>query len=395
MELLCAALGDPQTRFPSLHVVGTNGKSSVTAMSAALLSETGLRAGSCLSPHVLRWSERTRIDGVEIAGAAFGDAVEEVAAAITDVEADLGEDERITQFEAAIAASFVALARAEVDVAVIEAGLGGRLDATNVIPSRATALTSVGLDHVEWLGRTRLAIAGEKLAVLREGTTLVVGRLEPEVADLARRTATGRGAKLITPDPLDPDLLPPAMAPYLARNAAVAVGLAEVFAGEIGPAQVRRGLAGARLPGRAQLLGGEPPLLADAAHNEEGARALTEALPALARGRPVIACVSILADKDAPAIVRALAPALEVAVCTAAEPGPAMGRPGARAAEPSDLVELFEAAGVQASAISDPERAVAETLERARSASGVALCAGSHYLLRYAWTAKHAQSCSR
>ncbi|MBA2522213.1 MAG: bifunctional folylpolyglutamate synthase/dihydrofolate synthase [Solirubrobacterales bacterium] len=395
MELLCAALGDPQTRFPSLHVVGTNGKSSVTAMAAALLSETGLRAGSCLSPHVRRWSERTRIDGVEIAGSAFGDAVEEVAAAIRDVEADLSEDERITQFEAAIAASFVALARAEVDVAVIEAGLGGRLDATNVIPSRATALTSVGLDHVEWLGRTQLAIAGEKLAVLREGTTLVVGRLEPEVADLARRTAMGRGAKLITPDPLDPGLLPPAMAPYLARNAAVAVGLAEVFAGEISPAQVRRGLSGARLPGRAQLLGGEPPLLADAAHNEEGARALAEALPALAQGRPVIACMSILADKDAPAIVNALAPALEVAVCTAAEPGPAMGRPGARAAEPGGLVELFEAAGVQASAVPDPERAVAEALERARRASGVALCAGSHYLLRYAWTAKHAQSCSR
>ncbi len=149
------------------------------------------------------------------------------------MEESLGDDERITQFEAAIAASFVALASAGVDAAVVEAGLGGRLDATNVIPSTATALTSVGLDHTEWLGETELEIAAEKLAVLREGTTLVVGDLSPAVAELARRTAAERGAAHVEPRPLDPDLLPASFAPYLARNAAVAVALAETIAGPL------------------------------------------------------------------------------------------------------------------------------------------------------------------
>ncbi|MCB1008417.1 MAG: bifunctional folylpolyglutamate synthase/dihydrofolate synthase, partial [Acidobacteria bacterium] len=129
MRALCAELGEPQRRFESLHVVGTNGKSSVTTMCAALLSGTGKRTGACISPHAWRWSERTRIDGEEIGAAAFAGAVAEVAAAIDVVERDAG-GERVTQFEAAIAASFVAFARAEVDVAVVEAGLGGRLDAT-------------------------------------------------------------------------------------------------------------------------------------------------------------------------------------------------------------------------------------------------------------------------
>ena len=395
MRALCTALDDPQERFRSLHVVGTNGKSSVTVMAAAVLGAGGALTGACLSPHAWRWSERTRIAGDEIGPAAFAAAVERVAAAVERVERDFGEGERITQFEAAIAASFVAFADAGVEVAVVEAGLGGRLDATNVIPSTATALTSVGLDHTQWLGESEPEIATEKLAVLREGTALVVGRLAPSIVELAEWTAVERHARLIRAADLDPSLLPEPMAPYLRRNAAVAVALACTANPGLDDAAIRAGLAAAALPGRVERIPGDPPLLADAAHNEQGALALAEALPALTDGRPVIGCLSVLADKDLGALAAALAPRLEVAVCTAADPGPAMGRPGARAADPAALAAAFEDAGVSTEVVPDPAAAVARAVERARQRGGVALCAGSHYLLRYAWTAKRAQNSSR
>lgn len=394
MELLCEALARPQDRYRCLHVVGTNGKSSVTVACAALLGEAGLRSGACISPHAWRWSERTRIDGVEVGAGAFAVAVERVAQAVAQVERELPREERITQFEAAIAASFVAFADAGVEVAVVEAGLGGRLDATNVTRSSAAALTSVGLDHTAWLGESELEIAAEKLAVLRDGTTLVVGTLAPEVAELARSTAAERRASLVEAVALDPALLPDGIAPYGARNAAVAAALAATVT-PIEEVALRDGLAAAALPGRAELVTGEPPMIIDAAHNEQGAQALVEALPGLADGRPVFACLSILADKDARGIVGALAPALERAVCTAAEPGPAMGRPGGHAANPKIVAELMREAGVSSEAAPDPAAAVSRTLELARRHSGVALCAGSHYLLRYAWTVKRDQSCSR
>lgn len=363
-------------------------------MAAALLSGVGLQTGSCLSPHAWRWSERTRIDGAEIEAGSFAAAVDEVAGAITAVERGL-DGERITQFEAAIAISLVAFARIGVDVAVVEAGLGGRLDATNVIPSSATALTSIGLDHTEWLGSDELRIAAEKLAVLEPSTTLVTGELDEPVAALARRHATELDADLVEASPIDPALLPAGAPPFLARNAAVAVALAETVAGPLDRDRIRTGLARAHLPGLAERIAGDPPLIADAAHNEQGALALAEALPALAAGRPVIGCVSVLADKDVAAIASALAPGLELVVCTAADPGPAMGRPGAHATDPAVLGSAFDRLGIEVELVSDPERALERATALARSRSGVALCAGSHYLLRYAWTLKHARSCSR
>ncbi|GIK77145.1 MAG: hypothetical protein BroJett022_08350 [Actinomycetes bacterium] len=393
MRALCEALEWPQRRYRTLHVVGTNGKSSVTTMAAALLSGAGLGVGACLSPHVNRWAERTRIGGAEIGSDAFAAAVERVAAAIAAVEPGLAGGERITQFEAAIAVSFVAFADADVDVAVVEAGLGGRLDATNVIDSTATALTSVGLDHVRFLGPTVLDIAAEKLAVLREGTTLVTGRLEPEVARLAAATAAERHAELIVAPSLP--AAPAWMVPFLARDAAVAVALATTVTGGLADAPIASALAAARLPGRAEILAGDPPWVADAAHNEAGAEALAEALPALAAGRPIVACLSLLADKDATAIAAALAPRIDRCVCTAADPGPAMGRPGSSALAAGELARAVAASGVECEALPDPAAAVARTAELARDRGGVALAAGSHYLLRYVWSARRDRSCSR
>ena len=284
---LVAVLGMPQHRFASVHVVGTNGKSSVTEITAALIEAHGLSTGAYLSPHDERWRERVQIGGAEIAPEPFGAAVERVAAAVEAVNRTLDEGESVTQFEADTASAFVALAAARVDVGVIEAGLGGRLDATNVLPSKVTVLTSVGLEHTEYLGDTEEEIAGEKLAVLRDHSTLVTGPLSPAVADVARAVASERRAKLVTVRDLAPAVTLASAAPYLRRNFAVALAATEAIVGSLDPERVLAVAAGLRLPGRMEVIEADPVVVLDAAHNPAGAAALAEALPAFAGGRPV------------------------------------------------------------------------------------------------------------
>jgi dihydrofolate synthase/folylpolyglutamate synthase len=384
---LVSVLGMPQHRFASVHVVGTNGKTSVTQMTAALLEAHGVRSGAYLSPHDARWAERIRIGGAEIVPDAFAAAVERVAEAVPAVERTLDEGDHVTQFEADTAAAFVALAAARVEVGVIEAGLGGRLDATNVLPSKVTALTSIGLEHTQWLGDTEVEIAGEKLAVLRDHTTLVLGPVSPEVEELARETARERASRLVTVKDLAPQVELSSGAPYLRRDFAVALATAEAMLGSLDPARALEVAAGLELPGRMQLIGGDPPLILDAAHNPDGARALAEALPQAAAGRPVIACLAVLADKDAGGVVAALAPALAGLVATEipAERLAAAGRPGAAAYPAGDLAAAAREAGIgRVEEEADASAAIAGAKEQARADGGVVLVTGSHYLLRYA-----------
>ena len=260
----------------------------------------------------------------------FAAAAERVAQSVEVVNRTLAEGESVTQFEAATATAFVALAAARVEFGVIEAGLGGRLDATNVLPSRATALTSVGLEHTEWLGETEEEIAAEKLAVLRDHSTLVLGRVGGAVRELAERTAAERSARLVVAGDPDPELRLAVPGAYQRRNFAVAAAAAEAALGALDPDRVRAVAEGLELPGRMQVLEGDPPLILDAAHNPDGARALAEALPEAAGEAPVVACLAILADKDAAGVLAALAPRLELAVCTElpAERLARAGRPG-------------------------------------------------------------------
>jgi dihydrofolate synthase/folylpolyglutamate synthase len=385
MRTLATALGLPQHRFASIHVVGTNGKSSVTRMTAALLEAHGLRAGACLSPHAERWSERTLIGGEEVDAAAWAEAVEQVELAAEGVDRALAEGDAVTQFEAATAATFVALARARVEVAVIEAGLGGRLDATNTIPSRVTVLTSIGRDHTEWLGETEAEIAAEKLAVLRDQTTLVLGRVSPAVESLAEGVAAERGASLVrAPEDPGPDVELLANGRFQRRNFALAMAAAEAFLGDLDPEKVAAVAAGLSVPGRLERIAEHPPTYLDAAHNSDGAAALAEALPALAEGRRVVACLAVLADKDAEAMVAALAPALDRAVCTEL-PAAALeghGRPGAAPRPASELRAACEAVGLNAEAEPDFTAALHRGRDLAVSQpEGVLIVTGSHYAL--------------
>jgi dihydrofolate synthase / folylpolyglutamate synthase len=392
MHALSALLGMPQHRFASIHVVGTNGKSSVTRMAAALLEAHGVRSGACVSPHAGRWSERILIRGEEISAAEFAAAVERTAQAAAALERKLPEGEAVTQFELATAATFVALAAARVEAAVIEAGLGGRLDATNTIPSRVTVLTSVGLDHTEWLGETEEEIAAEKLAVLRDHSVLVRGKVSPPVAALAEEAAAERGVRLVVaPDDPGDEVALRAPGRYQRRNFALACAAAEAFLGrELDAAAVAAVAAAVTVPGRLEQVADDPSVFLDAAHNPDGAAALAEALPEVAGDLPVVACLAVLADKDAAAIARALAPAVDHAICTEPPSHPADGpnpvdmRPDSarrRSTSAAELARACEGAGIAAEAEPDFEAAIARGRALAAELGGVLVVAGSHYAL--------------
>jgi dihydrofolate synthase / folylpolyglutamate synthase len=391
MRKLTTALGLPQHRFASIHVVGTNGKSSVTRMTAALLEAHGISAGASVSPHTSRWSERTLVHGEEVAPEAWAKAVEQVARAAEGVNRTLEEGEEVTQFEAATAASFVALANARVRAAVIEAGLGGRLDATNTIPSKVTVLTSIGLDHTEWLGETELEIAAEKLAVLRDQTTLVLGGVSAEVRALAEETARERNARLVlAPSQTSFEVNLRAPGEFQRRNFAISCTAAKAFLGHLDPRRAAAVAAAVTVPGRLERIAEQPPIYIDAAHNPAGAAALGESLPAVAAGRRVVACLAILADKDAETMVAALAPALERAVCTEL-PAAALeghGRPGARSRSAGDLAGICESMGLVAEAEAEFEAALKKAVAlAAQEPEGLVLVAGSHYAVGPARTA--------
>jgi dihydrofolate synthase/folylpolyglutamate synthase len=385
MHRLSTALGMPQHRFASIHVVGTNGKSSVTRMIAALLETHGVRTGACVSPHAKRWSERVLIGGEKIDEAAFAAAVERTAQAATTVTRSLEPDEAVTQFEVATAAAFVAFATARVETAVVEAGLGGRLDATNTIPSRVTVLTSIGLDHTAWLGETVLEIAAEKLAVLRDHTTRVMGQVSAEVAELAERTAAERGARLIVA-PDDPGAGVELRAPgrFQRRNFALACAATEALLGSLEADAVATVAASLTVPGRLERVGEDPLVFIDVAHNPDGATALAEALSEIAAECPVVACIAALSDKDAGAMIRALAPVLTRVICTELDSSAleSRGLPGVASHSAAKLAAACREAGLAAEQVPDFKAAVLRGRELAADLpGGMMLITGSHYVL--------------
>jgi dihydrofolate synthase / folylpolyglutamate synthase len=387
MRRLCTLLGMPQNRFASIHVVGTNGKTSVTRMTAALLEARGVTTGAYVSPHITSWRERILIRGEPIAEEALISALERTEQAAQAADRSAGDEGPVTQFELLTAAAFVAFAAARVDYAVIEAGLGGRLDATNVIPSKLTVLTSVGYDHTEWLGETLEEIAAEKVAVLRDHTALLAADLPPEVIQVVERVAEERHVEpaYMTGSGTDG---------FQAQNLMLAVGAARQVLGEVEwDPEFEAGLLRS-IPGRVQIEPGDPDVIYDAAHNPAGAAALAEVLPRLAGDRDVVCCLAILEGKDAPGIVNALAPAVSRFVCAEipAERIEGSGRPGGRSRPALEVAALCERAGVQAEAVPDPLTAWDRARELARERQGVALAAGSHYLLSSIWTERPAQS---
>jgi dihydrofolate synthase / folylpolyglutamate synthase len=293
------------------------------------------------------------------------------------------------------AAAFVLFSESPADVLLLEVGLGGRLDATNVIPSQLTVLTSVGYDHTEWLGETLEEIAAEKVAVLRDHTALLVGEVPEQVNAVIDREVAEKHAKKHWAASVANSMV----AGYQGKNFALAQSAAQLVLGDLRPDVVagfvkRLATREFAIRGRAELAPGDPPQIFDAAHNPDGAKALAEALPDLAGGRGVVCCVAILEGKDAVRIINALAPAVSGFVCTEIPPEriEGSGRPGGRSRPALEVAALCEKAGREAEAIADPLAAWERTKDLARDREGVALAAGSHYLLSSIWTERPAQS---
>jgi dihydrofolate synthase/folylpolyglutamate synthase len=361
MRRLLTALGSPQERFRAIHVVGTNGKSSTVRMTAALLDAHGVRTGAFLSPHLITFAERIRIADRDLEPDAFGAAVQRAAAAAAKVDRGLEPGDRVTQFELITAAAFDELARREVEVAVVEAGLGGRHDATGVLRAPLVVLTNVGLEHTRWLGPTIADIAREKLAVVRPDATLVLGDATPEVealaADTGARIVRVAGTGIAAPLP-----------GYQRTNFAVACAAAREQLGRLDPEIVERVAGRITVPGRLQVVAERPLTMLDGAHNPSGVEALVAALPE----RPFVGVVSILDDKDAAGMLRPLLARCRTLVCTAA--------PSPRALSPATLASLVQQLGGAAEIVPAPRAAVARAQELA-GPDGAVVATGSIYLI--------------
>jgi len=336
-----ALLGDPQLTFPSIHVAGTNGKTSVARMTDALLGAFELRTGRYTSPHLESVTERIVVDAEPISAAAFVAAYDELAPSVALVESDGGR--ALTFFELLTLMAFVTFADAPVDAASVEVGLGGAWDATNVLAAPVAVVTPVGMDHMDYLGDTLEEIAGQKAGVMQADQIVVVAQQRPSAAQvllehaaqvgatpvreglefgvLERRVAVG--GQLLAVQGLAgiyTDLFVPLHGAHQAHNAACAVVAVEAFIGGgeqlLDVEVVRSGLARADSPGRLEVVRRNPTVLLDAAHNPAGALSLAAALVEAFEFARIVGVVGVLADKDAEGILTALEPALDSVVVT-------------------------------------------------------------------------------
>jgi dihydrofolate synthase/folylpolyglutamate synthase len=387
MRRMMTALGSPERRFASIHVVGTNGKSSTTRMIAAILERHGLRTGTYTSPHLISYTERVQVGERDVDGDAFATAISRSAWAAEHVNHTLAGDDHVTQFELLTAAALWGMAEQGVEVAVVEAGLGGRYDATSVIDSRVTVLTNVGLEHTRWLGPTVTDIAEEKLAVLRGGTTLVLGEdLAPEALVVAERVAGEQDARIVHPGAESfADIPLAARGSFQRRNFALARTAAEAYLRSAGiePREdaVREAAAETVVQGRLQIVGEDPLTLLDGAHNPDATHALALALPEVFGDRPVGLVLGVLEDKDAASMLRTLLGVCERAWFTAP--------PSSRALSPAALQSLARQLGFDAvvcdrsKIVQQPWRALTEAQRwaRARGENAAVLATGSVYLV--------------
>jgi dihydrofolate synthase/folylpolyglutamate synthase len=393
MRALTALLGEPQDSIPSIHVTGTNGKGSTSAMATALLMAKGLTVGTYTSPNLHDVAERLARNGVPIDDASFAGVLSELAL----LEPLL--DDRPTRFELLTAAALSWFATEAVDSMVVEVGLGGSWDCTNVVHGDVAVLTNVSFDHTDVLGPTLEGIAADKAGIIEPGSRVVVGEMAPELVDIvagraesvgaasvwvagrdfgceANRVAVGgRLVTLWTPGGRYEDVLVPLHGAHQGVNAAVALAAVEAFFGEpLAPEVVEEGLAGVRVPGRLEVLGRRPLLLVDGAHNAAGMAALADALTEeFAVDGVSVAVVGMLSGRDPSAMLAPLASA-GVAAVVACEPDSPRAMPAGAVSEAGRALGL----AVQ------EERDVRDALRLARGmvgADGLVVVAGSLYVV--------------
>jgi dihydrofolate synthase / folylpolyglutamate synthase len=332
-------LGSPQLTYPTIHIGGTNGKTTTSRMIDSLLFEMGLRTGRFTSPHLESYLERISINGQPIDAKELIFSFNDISAYLDLIDTKF--DTPITFFEAITALAFVAFAEHPVDVGVIEVGMGGEWDATNVVDADVSVITPIGLDHMEYLGNTLSEIAATKAGIIKEQGFVVLAQQSPEAAvELLRRAAEvgadvaregleysidsraiAVGGQLISITGLRghyDDLFLPLHGKHQASNAAAALIAVEAFFGEqdLDIDAVRRAFASLTSPGRCEIIHRDPTIILDAAHNPHGAQAIAETLASEFTFDEVTGIVAVMADKDALGILQALEPVMNQIIVT-------------------------------------------------------------------------------
>lgn len=389
-----AALGDPQNRYPTLHVAGTSGKGSTSTMLAAALHASGKRTGLHTKPHLTSVTERARIDGVAIPEAAFGEIVGELREA---ADAIAGEHGRATYYEMLLALAFVWFAREHVDVAVIEAGVGGRLDGTNVLRPRVAIVTNVALDHTEILGDTVEEIARDKGGIAKAGIPLLTGARDPAARAELEAAARAAGAPFHALDDevhIEPrsgerygqsfavetpedryDVSLPLLGEFQQQNAALAIRALEL-SGDLRPSReaIESGLARAMIPGRMEYFPSHPGVVFDIAHNPDKAQSLARALAQTFPGRRFTFVMAIGESKDAVEVIRPFVGLRSGFVFTS------FTAAGRHAIRPQRLASIAEGLGAWGKAIADPVEAFT-VARRAATADDVIVVTGSTFVV--------------
>jgi len=375
MFALMEELGNPHTKYPIIHVAGTKGKGSVCALCASALQVAGYKTGLYTSPHLLDYTERIQINGEPISHKQLIELVEEIKPAVAKIP-------KLTTFEITTAIGFLAFAKKNVDAAVFEVGLGGRLDATNVVTPKVSVITSLSYDHMAVLGDTLAKIAGEKAGIIKEGVPVVSSPQKEEALQVLERVATEKnssfilvgkdvkferltssldGQSLHITDDLRHSTLGvrlPLLGLNQIENAATAYVALKTSGIEISDEAIKKGFAEVNWPARFQVVRREPPVVIDSAHNRDSALHLRETLDENFPNRPVIMVFCALEDKDIPGMLEELKPRLERVIATRAD------HPRAPAAE--WIAEQVRKVGIPVEAVTP----VASALERALELAG-------------------------
>ena len=380
---LCRRLGDPQDKLKFVHVAGTNGKGSVSAMLTAVLGEGGRRVGRYTSPYVLRFNERIAVGDRPISDADLVRVIRRVRRAAR------GMERPVTEFEFITAAAFVYFAKKKCDVVVLEVGLGGRLDATNVIKTPVlSVICGIDLDHTAVLGGTVAEIAAEKGGIIKDGVPLVCGEMPDEAADVLRGIANEKNAPVIFADltrlhdgKVTPDgcefgvrdcgekLFLPLVGEHQMRNAMTAVTAAEALGSTA--EEIARGLARVRWKARFETLTREPTVIYDGAHNPQGARAARAAVEAVFPGQKPLLLTATMSDKDYRSCAAEFAAFASRVYCVSA------GSP--RSLGAAELAAVYAGLGVSSEAFGSVEEALFAALREAKSAGLPLVCAGTLY----------------
>jgi dihydrofolate synthase / folylpolyglutamate synthase len=398
VALALQRLGDPQRSFRSLHIAGTNGKGSVAAMLHAMLSADGYRVGLYVSPHLVRFGERIRVGHDEIGEADVVALTREIQKTVTSGGIDL------TFFEFVTVMALLHFARAGVEVAVIEVGLGGRLDATNVIDPEVSVITTIGRDHVQYLGRSISSVAAEKAGIVKPSRPVVLGRLRTRARAVVCRIAAEHHAPIVEPgrDYMMTMAAEPTFeglgwtlsrlslslrGAFQRENAGTALATLAVVRERIPVTEkgVRTGLASVRWPGRFDIVQNEPLAILDGAHNADGVSAMVREIGLLGGGRKLHVLFAVMRDKDWRSMVKVLGPACASATVTEVFP-----RRGLKAERPAQLFSRYCPTTCEADPISAWERL------RVHAAPGdVVLATGSLFLIGALYPAREAAERTR